>query len=57
MKFLLVVLLFIVLESTTGDYDYKTNPITNKNDISEEIQSKAELEISLNQSIGKWLFL
>lgn len=52
MKLLFCVIFLIVLQSTTGDYDYNTNPITNQADISDEIESKAEMTISFNQSIG-----
>lgn len=52
MKLLISVIIFIVLQSTSGNYDYNTNPITNQADISDEIESKAEMIISFNQSIG-----
>lgn len=56
MKLLICVIILIVLKSTNGDFDYKTNPITNRADISDEIESKAEMTILLNQSIGKYFF-
>lgn len=53
MKLLICVIFLIVLQATAGDYDYNTNPITNQADISVEIESKAEMTIYLNESIGK----
>lgn len=53
MNSLFCVIFLIVLQSTTGDYDYNTNPITNQADISVEIETKAEMTIYFNESIGK----
>lgn len=53
MSLLIFVVLFIVLKSTIANYDYYTNPITYQDDITDEIESKDEMTITFNQSIGK----